>query len=142
MKLTWYDGGLMPRRPEELGEESLKPEGGALLVGSRGKLMHNTYGRNPRLFPNSLQQSVGKPPEKLARIDKEDHEMNWVDAAKGKTTASCPFEYASKLTEVMLLGVVSLKSGSKKLLYDAENMRVTNVPEANQYLSRQYRTGW
>jgi len=142
VKLTWYDGGLMPRRPEELGEESLKPEGGALLVGSRGKLMHNTYGRNPRLFPSSLQQSVGKPPEKLARIDKEDHEMNWVDAAKGKTTASCPFEYASKLTEVMLLGVVSLKSGSKKLLYDAENMRVTNVPEANQYLSRQYRTGW
>jgi len=124
VKLTWYDGGFMPRRPEELGDEPLKAEGGALLIGSRGKLMHNTYGRNPRLLPASLQHSAGKPPEKLARIDKEDHEMNWVDAAKGKTTASSPFEYASKLTEVMLLGVVSLKSGSKKLLYDGDNMRV------------------
>jgi len=142
VKLTWYDGGFMPRRPEELGDESLKAEGGALLIGSRGKLMHNTYGRNPRLLPASLQQSAGKPPQKLSRIDKEDHELNWVDAAKGKTTASCPFEYAAQLTEVMLLGVVSLKTGGKKLLYDSANMRVTNVPEANQYLSRQYRTGW
>jgi predicted dehydrogenase len=141
VKLTWYDGGLMPRRPEELGEEPLKAEGGALLIGSKGKLMHNTYGRNPRLLPASLDASAGKPPQKLARIDKEDHEMNWVDAAKGKTTASCPFEYAAQLTEVMLLGVVSLRSG-KKLLYDGTNMKVTNAPEANQYLSRQYRTGW
>jgi predicted dehydrogenase len=141
VQLTWYDGGLMPRRPEELGEEPLKAEGGALLIGSKGKLMHNTYGRNPRLLPASLQAAVGKPPQKLARIDKEDHEMNWVDAAKGTTTASCPFEYAAQLTEVMLLGVVSLRSG-KKLLYDGANMKVTNVPEANQYLSRQYRTGW
>ena len=60
--------------------------------------------------------------------------MNWVDAAKGKTAASCPFEYAAKLTEVMLLGVVALKAG-KKIDYDGANMRVTNVPAANQYLS-------
>ena len=142
VKLTWYDGGLMPRRPEELGDESLKPEGGALLIGSKGKLMHNTYGRNPRLLPASLQDQLGKPPQKLARVDKEDHEMNWVDAAKGKTTTASPFENGAQLTEVMLLGVVSLKAGSKKLLYDAANMQITNVPEANQYLSRQYRTGW
>ena len=141
VKLTWYDGGLLPRKPEELGEEELKKEGGALLIGSKGKLMYNTYGANPRLLPQSLQESFGKPPQKLARIEKEAHEMNWVDAAKGKTQACCPFEYAAQLTEVMLLGVVSLRSG-KKILYDGANMRVTNVPEANQYLSRDYRQGW
>jgi len=141
VKLTWYDGGLMPRKPEEMGEEELIKEGGALLIGSKGKLMHNTYGANPRLLPKSLHDSVGKPPQKLARIAKEDHEMNWVDAAKAKTEACCPFDYAAKLTEVMLLGVVSLHAG-KKLLYDAANMRVTNVSEANKYLSREYRQGW
>jgi predicted dehydrogenase len=142
VKLTWYDGGLMPRKPEEMGEEELIKEGGALLIGSKGKLMHNTYGAKPRLLPKSLQDSFGKPPEKLSRIPKEEHEMNWVDAAKGKTQACCPFEYAAQLTEVMLLGVVSLRAG-KKILYDAANMRVTNVPEANQYLSRQEpREGW
>jgi predicted dehydrogenase len=141
VKLTWYDGGLMPRKPEELGEEQLIKEGGAILVGSKGKLMHNTYGAHPRLLPQSLQDSAGKPPQKLARIPDEQHEMNWVDAIKNKTEACSPFEYAAKLTEVMLLGVVSLRAG-KKILYDSANMSVTNVPEANQYLSRQYRTGW
>jgi predicted dehydrogenase len=141
VKLTWYDGGLMPPKPVELGEEDLIKEGGAILIGSKGKLMHNTYGAHPRLLPQSLQDSVGKPPQKLSRIPNEDHEMNWVDAIKTKTQPCCPFEYASKLTEVMLLGVVSLRAG-KKLAYDSANMKVTNVPEANQFLSRDYRTGW
>ncbi|HEY4977729.1 MAG TPA: hypothetical protein VII25_01065, partial [Candidatus Acidoferrum sp.] len=141
VKLTWYDGGLLPRKPEELGEEELKKEGGSLLIGTKGKLMHDTYGAKPRLLPKSLHDSVGKPAEKLPRIDNEAHEMNWVDAAKGKTKTSCPFEYAAMLTEVMLLGVVSLRAG-KKIMYDGANMKVTNVPEANQFFSRQYRTGW
>ena len=115
--------------------------GGALLVGSKGKLLHDTYGKNPRLLPDSLHASFGKPAQKLPRIPHENHEMNWVDAAKGKTAASCPFEYAARLTEVMLLGVVALKAG-RKIEYDGANMRVTNVPAANQYLERAPRAGW
>jgi predicted dehydrogenase len=142
VKLTWYDGGLVPPKPVELGEnEVMNPTGGALLIGSKGKLMHDTYGKNPRLLPDSLHKSYGKPAEKLPRIPHENHEMNWVDAAKGKTAVSCPFEYAAKLTEIMLLGVVALKAG-KKIEYDAANMSVTNVPAANQYLSREPRAGW
>jgi hypothetical protein len=141
VKLTWYDGGLFPPKPEELGEEPLKREGGAILIGNKGKLMHDTYGLSPRLLPKSLQKTVGKPAQKIPRIKNEAHEMNWVDAAKGKTKASSPFEYAAQLTEVMLLGVVALRAG-KKILYDGANMRVTNVPTANAYLSRESRTGW
>jgi predicted dehydrogenase len=141
VKLTWYDGGLMPQKPEELGDEELIKEGGAIIVGSKGKLMHNTYGAHPRLLPQSLQESAGKPPEKLARIPGEAHELNWVDAAKGKGETDSPFSYAAKLTEVMLLGVVALRAG-RKINYDGANMRITNVPDANQYLTRQYRQGW
>jgi len=67
--------------------------------------------------------------------------MNWVDAAKGRAEASCPFEYAAKPTEVMLLGMVALRAG-KKINYDGENMRVTNAATANDFLKREYRTGW
>ena len=142
VRMTWYDGGLLPPRPVELPENQvLSPMGGALLVGSKGKLLHDTYGKNPRLLPDSLHKSFGKPAEKLPRIPNENHEMNWVDAAKGKTAASCPFEYAARLTEVMLLGVVALKAG-RKIEYDAANMRVVNVPNANQYLEREPRAGW
>jgi hypothetical protein len=64
-----------------------------------------------------------------------------VNTAKGKAQASCPFEYAARLTEVMLLGVVALRAG-KKIEYDGVNMRVTNVAVANDYLKREYRQGW
>jgi hypothetical protein len=64
-----------------------------------------------------------------------------VDAAKGKAEASCPFEYAARLTEVMLLGVVALRVG-KKIHYDGAAMRITNVPQANDFLRRDYREGW
>lgn len=141
VKLTWYDGGLLPKKPEELGDEELNKGGGALLIGSKGKLLHDTYGLHPRLLPKSLHDSYGKPPQKLHRIENEDHEMNWVNAAKGKTEASCPFEYASRLTEVMLLGIVALRAG-KKLTYDGASMRVTNVAAANDFLRREYRRGW
>ena len=141
VRITWYDGGLLPRKPEELGEEELNKGGGALIVGSKGKLLHDTYGAKPRLLPKSLHESYGKPPQKLPRILGEDHEMNWVDAAKGNAEASCPFEYAARLTEVMLLGVVALRAG-KKIIYDGPNMRVTNVPQANDSLRREYREGW
>jgi len=141
VKLTWYDGGLKPNKPEELGDEELSQEGGALLIGSKGKLLHETYGAHPRLLPKSLHDSFGKPAQKLPRIPGEAHEMNWIDAAKGKTEVSCPFEYAARLTEVMLLGIVALKVG-RKISYDGASMRVTNLPQANDYLRREYRQGW
>ncbi|HXT23994.1 MAG TPA: Gfo/Idh/MocA family oxidoreductase [Candidatus Eisenbacteria bacterium] len=141
VKLTWYDGGLMPPKPAELGDEELDKGGGALLIGNKGKLLHETYGMNPRLLPKSLQESFGKPGQQLPRIAGQHHELNWADAAKGKTEASCPFEYASRLTEVMLLGVVALRAG-KKISYDGDNMRVTNVAAANDFLKRDYRRGW
>jgi hypothetical protein len=141
VKLTWYDGGLLPPKPAELGDEELNKGGGALLIGTKGKLLHDTYGMRPRLLPKSLHDATGKPPQKLPRIANEDHEMNWVAAAKGATAASSPFEYAARLTEVMLLGVVALRAG-KKIEYDGAAMRITNIPAANDFLQRQPRQGW
>ena len=138
--LTWYDGGLFPPKPVELGNEELDKTGGVLFIGSKGKLLCKTLGADPRLLPKTLHDSFGVPPQKLPRIPTS-HEMNWVEAAKGKAEASCPFDYAAKLTEVMLLGIVALRVG-RKIEYDGANMRVTNIPWANQFLSREYRPGW
>jgi predicted dehydrogenase len=140
VRLTWYDGALLPPGLEALGAGQMSKDGGVLYVGDKGKLIHETYGANPRLLPQSLHDSVGTPPRKFARIGTS-HEMNWVDACKGKAEASSPFAYAARLTEVMLLGIVSLRAGGR-IEYDADNMRVTNLPEANAFLRREYRPGW
>jgi hypothetical protein len=141
VRLTWYDGGLTPSRPEELGDERLSGEGGVLYVGTRGKMLQNTYGANPRLLPADRHNSYGPPAEKLARVPHQSHEMNWVNAIKGRDEISCPFSYAAHLTEIMLLGIVSLRANAK-LHYDPAAMRVTNNAEANQFLTREYREGY
>ena len=141
MKLTWYDGGLMPPKPDELGDESLIPGGGVLYVGSKGKMLQNTYGQRPRLLPVETHNDYGAPKETLARVPHESHEMNWVNAIRGTDEISSPFSYASHLTEIMLLGVVSLRAKSK-LQYDGANMQITNPASANQFLTRDYKHGF
>ncbi|HLG05690.1 MAG TPA: hypothetical protein VI383_06050, partial [Gemmatimonadales bacterium] len=69
--------------------------------------------------------------------------LNWVKAARGQAPASSPIEYAAQLTETMLLGIVALRTGQgRKLIYDGVKGQITNIPEANQYLTREYRKGW
>jgi len=116
--------------------------GGVIFVGERGILMHETYGANPRVFPEALAEEAAGVPHRYARVEGS-HEMNWADACKGMGEATCPFSYAAPLTEVMLLGLVALRAGQGvEIEYDAEAMRVVNSPEANAYLTREYRAGW
>jgi predicted dehydrogenase len=143
VKLFWYDGGLFPPRPQHLPDEvQLVSEGGALLIGDKGLLVHETYGDNPLLFPVSVAEAGTAIPRTIERIP-ERHEINWVRACKGETTASAPFEYAASLNETMLLGIAALRAGQgRKLYYDAEGMQFTNAPDANRFLTREYRKGW
>jgi hypothetical protein len=141
VKMVWYDGGLLPPRPAEMGEEKLNPTGGVLYIGSKGKMLQDTYGENPRLLPYDLHNSTGAPAEKLPRIAHQSHEMNWVNAIRDKDVTSSSFSYASHLTEIMLLGIAALRAGTK-LHYDGANMKVTNNAAANQFLTREYREGW
>lgn len=146
VKLFWYDGGLYPPRPDVIPDDSpdatFQSEGGVIFVGEKGVLMNDTYGSNPRIYPNSLMDKANKVPKTMPRIEWS-HEQNWAKAIKGQARPSSPIEYAAQLTETMLLGVVALRTGpGRKLLYDGANMTVTNIPEANQYLTRNFREGW
>jgi predicted dehydrogenase len=143
VKLTWFDGGLYPPRPDLLPDDVvLPPDGGVFFLGDKGLLVHHTYGQDPKLYPASLMEQAARVPKKYPRITVS-HEMNWALAAMGQGKATSPFEYAGPLTETMLLGIVALRAGQgKKIYYDADNMRVTNVPEANAYLQPGYRAGW
>jgi predicted dehydrogenase len=140
VRMTWYDGGLTPPKPVEMGDEELNKGGGVLFIGTKGKLLHDTYGYNPRLLPKSLHDSVGTPAQTYERI-KTSHEMNWIDAIRGTQKTTSPFEYSARLTEIMLLGVAALNAG-KKIQYDGANMRITNVADSDALLRRKYREGW
>ncbi len=133
VKLTWYDGGLKPARPDELEQQRDMGASGVLYVGEKGKLM------NGRLIPESRMKAYKRPPKTLARSI--GHYKEWLEACKDGKEAGSNFDFAGPLTEVVLLGNIAIRMG-KRLIWDGPNMKVTNVPEANEYLHRQYRQGW
>ena len=144
LRLTWYDGGILPPTPPGFPANlTMSPEGGVLFVGAHGMLMHETYGEKPKLIGEGLDEKAKKIPVSLPRIQggMNAHEMNWIRAIRGEEKVSCPFEYATRLNETMILGVVALRT-DQAIDYDGAAGRVTNVAAANQYLGRQYRKGW
>lgn len=144
VRLTWYDGGLMPPTPRGLPLTAvMKPEGGVLYVGSQGLLMHETYGEKPQLFGEGTAERAAAIAPSLPRIQGglHGHEMNWIRAIRGEEQISSPFSVAVPLTETMLLGIVAMRAG-QPIDYDGAAGRITNVAEANQYLDRNYRKGW
>jgi len=145
VKLYWYDGGLMPPRPPFLPDDVTLPRGdggGGVFIGSKGILTYETYGNNPKVYPESVAAAAERVPKTFPRIEVP-HEVNFAQACKGEAKASAPFDYSAALTETMLLGIAALRAGQgRKVLYDGANMRFTNAPEADQYLTREYRAGW
>jgi predicted dehydrogenase len=159
IKLTWMDGGLLPKRPDELlpNEPMGDPDGGYIFEGTKGKLMGN-YNTVPVLLPTSrMKEALPKPT--LPRVEGAEagHYTQWVDAIRagyGKMKISSPFEFAGPFTEAVIMGNLALRSynmrvegpnpfpGRKKLLWDAKNMKITNFDEANQFVRRKYRPGW
>ena len=162
IKVSWHDGGLLPERPDELlpEEEFGNWDGGVLFIGSKGKLLADCYGANPRLLPTKLMKEIRLPKETLARVP-EGHYLQWVNACIagfGKAKTSSPFEFAGPFTESILIGNLAIRSymmknpnlkgwndkylGRKRLLWDAKKMQITNFEPANQYVRREYSEGW
>jgi len=141
VKLTWYDGGLRPPRPEELepGRKMGSDNGGVLFVGEKGKLVCSCYGNSPRLIPEAKMAAYKRPPKTIPRV--EGHHKDWIRACKTGKPACSNFDYAGPLAETVLLGNIAIRTG-KKLYWDGPKMKFTNVPEANEYVHQQYRQGW
>ncbi len=141
LKLTWYDGGLMPPRPEELEPGRRFGEvDDTLFVGDKGKMLGH------RLIPESTMRDYKQPSKTIQRSP--GHHAEWLAACKGGPAARSNFDWAGPLTEVVLLGNVALRTEKLlyekglKLTFDAPSMKITNLPEANQFIRGQYRDGW
>src|SRR5882762_7516694 len=146
VKFTWYDGGLKPRRPEELEDNRpLKGEGedqdeGLLFVGDHGKILCAFNGANPKLIPESKMRAFVPPPKTLPRSP--GNEREWLDACKGgKVKPGGNFEFSGMVTETLLLGNVAVRAG-QKLNWDRSNLKVLNSEAAQKLVAPERRKGW
>jgi predicted dehydrogenase len=143
VKMTWYDGGLLPPRLEELKDGQIMGDqsGGVLFVGSKGKLMTGCYGRNPILLPENLDKDYSRPEPSIRRIQDAmsgGHELDWIRACKenpeDRIETSSNFNYSGPLNEMVVMGnlAVRLQDLKRKLMWDGENMRITNISEEDE----------
>jgi len=142
VKLTWFDGRLMPPRPRDLEPGRNLGTNGALLMGDKGTIMHGSHGAGGvRIIPETKMRAYKRPPQTLPRVNGR-HEQDWVRACKDGKPASSNFEYGGPLTEMVLLGVLAMRLKNTPLEWDAENLKVTNCDEAAQYVKPAFREGW
>jgi hypothetical protein len=160
------DGGIQPERPAELGPNDVFGDGGngTLFIGTKGKMMCGTYGVDPKLLPLSRNSEV-KIPQTIARVKDGDdgHYAQWVEgciAGYGKKELSSPFDVAGPLTEALLMANLAIRAQdirtpgtgngrsfnypgrNIKLIWDNNNMKVSNFNDVNQFIKREYRQGF
>ena len=151
VEITWWDGSMRPATPDELIEDGdAFGDEGMMFVGDNGKILADFHGRNPRLLPKrKMEAVVGLQPEEeswqrraeaagAAELTAFDQ---WLKACKGGEQATGNFLEATTISEMNNLAAVALRSG-RRIQYDSKKMEITNYPEANKYLTRDYRPGW
>ena len=172
VSMTWHDGGLRPFHPsiipaeDPIGDDD--SANGVILVGEKGVMTCGTYGINPRIYLNNGDK-IEMPEDFAAENSYKDmpnfgHQKLWVEAIKAgyeskeHKALTSSFDYAGPLTETVLMGNLAIRSfsmpsgknqrgrytydGRKKLMWDGQNMTITNFESANQFVKREYRKGW
>jgi hypothetical protein len=131
-RVIWYDGGLKPPTPKEMGGRAL-PGSGELYVGDKGMMLgasvvHSAATKKADDVPKTLPRRSGTWGE-------------WMEACRGGEPAGCHFEWAGLLTEFVLLGNIAIRTGGR-LDWDPEALRISNDPRANEQVNPPYLNGW
>lgn len=141
LELFWHDGSMKPPTPEELeaSNKELAPEG-MMFIGDKGKILAGFRGENPILLSGQKQSDL--PASAEPERPRQDRNASWVAAFRGGKPTYGDFTLATPISDAFNLAAVSLRLGGKRLLFDPAAAKITNLPEANRYLTRDYRKGW
>ncbi len=164
LTLEWSDGGIRPAHPDLIPPEDFLGDpgsnNGVMMIGEDGIITTGVYGYNPRLYKKGEPVVTYKQPKE--KEAEHGHHRKWIDAIKAGFNSdehkalTSSFDYAGPLTETVLMGNIAIRSyllrkqsgknydyyGRRKLLWDGNAMKITNLDEANQFVGREYRKGW
>ncbi len=140
--LTWSDGGRMPETeswPRQMsadGKPVALPDQGSMFVGEKG------YVLLPHVAPPILLPVAAFAEHEIAPEPNGDHYHLFVDACLGGEPTTAHFGYAGPLTEAVLLGVLANRFPGQEMVWESDEMKITNFAAANELLKRAYRAGF
>ncbi len=128
------------------------PEEGMMFIGDKGKIVGGFHSEEPRLIPEAKMRAyrtanhLPDPPPRRARGGRQgtsgSRNAAWIAAFKGGPTSFGDFTLAGPICDAMNLASISLRLGGRRLLFDSAKAKITNISQANRYLTREYRPGW
>jgi predicted dehydrogenase len=134
VQVVWYDGDNQP--PAAVTGIQRLPPNGIFFLGDRGKLFAPDYGGRPTVLPNEKGEALESPDPSLPRT--ANHHVEWINACKGHGQTSSDFSYGAKLTEICLLGNLSVRTG-KTFAWDGDQPMGEHAQEIAPLLKREYR---
>jgi predicted dehydrogenase len=141
VKLLWHSGTRKMPRPADLDSRRKVPRTGAIVIGTKGKIMHGSHGAGGvRIFPEAKMKAYDTPEPTIPRV--RGHHQDWLNAIRTGGKAGSNFDYGGPLTELARLGIIAIQRLGEKLEWDGENMRFTNCAEANELINPPSRKGW
>lgn len=149
VKMSWYDGGLIPPRPAGLKDRDQRLfQGGergegVMYVGDKGILLGGFNGNFPRVYPESPKYQY-KPPKHEPGEPRHDPAIDqWVAACKGEGPAPlADFEIQSPVTEAFLLGCIAQRFPGQVIDWDTATMRITSSEKLNEHVDPPYRDAY
>lgn len=154
VQITWFDGGRRPAAPEQLPYLREVGSNGSLFVGEEHRMMFGptVFGTTPgQVGPRTVPEFADIEPrrefQRIPRVKESSwtegnrHVQEWLRSCKSGELPCANFQQSAPLAEMVLLGNVALLAG-EPIRWDAEKMKVTNLPEANRLVRREYRQGW
>ena len=141
VKLTWYDGAKKPS--PELVKQTGLPGNGMIFIGDKDTLYVPSYWGTGSFLSGAAVDDFKNIPQSLPRLPDFDknHYQEWINACKGGPKALSNFDYSGPMTEAVLLGNVAIRAG-QRIEWNAEQLKVTNLPEANRLIQAVCREGW
>ncbi len=135
VKMVWYDGGKLPETPE--GLPKLDERNGYFMVGSKAGIYDPSEKcSSPRIYPETTRRALrdAMPPKTIPRCEGANPAEEFALACKGGPTPGSNFDYSGPLSEMVLLGNLAIRANGKRIEWDGEQMRVSNLPELNTFL--------
>ncbi|MFT6179035.1 MAG: putative dehydrogenase [Akkermansiaceae bacterium] len=147
VKLVWYEGAENGKRniPNlKLPGGKTPTSSGSLLIGEKGRLYSPGDSGNTQELDGISQVEI--PERSIPRFGNDgdtdkNQKQEWIEAIRGGNPTVSNFDFASVLTESMLLGNVAVRMG-KPIDYDGKTGTVTNNPDAAAIIERARRKGW